>query len=77
MAKSARRGREGQSRQRYVAGDDMPSHFCLSVCFLDAAFHGRGDSGKSEWPPSPHRVFQALVAAGARQNGGDLGIGAH
>lgn len=28
-------------------------------------FHGRRDGGEPEWPPSPLRVFQALVAAAA------------
>jgi CRISPR-associated protein Csb2 len=46
----------------------MPSHFCLSIRFLEPAFHGRRDGGEPEWPPSPLRVFQALVAAsGARR----------
>ncbi len=27
--------------------------------------HGRADGGEPEWPPSPHRIFQALVAASA------------
>lgn len=27
------------------------------------AFHGRGDGAEPEWPPSPLRAFQALVAA--------------
>lgn len=41
------------------------THFlCLSVTFLDPLFHGKGDDGP-EWPPSPLRLFQALVA-GAR-----------
>ncbi|HLK62192.1 MAG TPA: type I-U CRISPR-associated protein Csb2 [Bryobacteraceae bacterium] len=53
----------------------MASHFCLSVRFLDTAFHGRGDGGAGEWPPSPLRVFQALVAAAARKNGGTLSPG--
>ncbi len=43
----------------------MPSYFCLSVTLLDAAFHGRRDDGVPEWPPSPLRAFQALVAAAA------------
>jgi CRISPR-associated protein Csb2 len=43
----------------------MPDNFHLKVTFLDAAFHGRGGAGKPEWPPSPLRVFQALVAAAA------------
>jgi CRISPR-associated protein Csb2 len=43
----------------------MTSFFCVSVTFLDPEFHGRGDSGEPEWPPSPLRLFQALVAAAA------------
>jgi CRISPR-associated protein Csb2 len=43
----------------------MYSHFVLSIRFLEQAFHGRRDSGAPEWPPSPLRVFQALVAAAA------------
>ena len=35
----------------------------IRVRFLDARFHGRGDDGAPEWPPSPLRLFQALVAA--------------
>jgi CRISPR-associated protein Csb2 len=35
-------------------------------------FHGQGDGGLREWPPSPLRVFQALVAAAARRNAGEL-----
>ena len=44
----------------------MPA-FCVSITFLDPvpAFHGRGDADKPEWPPSPLRMFQALVAAAA------------
>lgn len=43
----------------------MSTVLCLTVRFLDpvASFHGRGDDGESEWPPSPLRAFQALVAA--------------
>jgi len=44
----------------------MASYFCLSITFLDPAFHGRRDGGAPEWPPSPLRVFQALVAAASR-----------
>jgi len=53
----------------------MTSHFCLSLHFLDRAFHGIGDGGEREWPPSPLRVFQALVAAAARRGTGELGVG--
>jgi hypothetical protein len=34
----------------------MPSHFCLSIRFLDMAFHGRRDGNQPEWPPSPLRL---------------------
>jgi CRISPR-associated protein Csb2 len=43
----------------------MSRAFLLSVCFHDGRYHGR-----PEWPPSPARLFQALVAAAA--NGGVL-----
>jgi CRISPR-associated protein Csb2 len=45
----------------------MPASLCLTVRFLDPVptFHGRGDGGKPEWPPSPLRLFQSLVAAAA------------
>ncbi len=45
----------------------MSSALCITVRFLDPVpqFHGRGDDGNSEWPPSPLRVFQTLVAASA------------
>lgn len=53
----------------------MAAHFGLSVRFLDPlpAFHGRAEGGQPEWPPSPLRLFQALVAAAARWGGSDLG----
>ncbi|MEN6437090.1 MAG: type I-U CRISPR-associated protein Csb2 [Syntrophobacter sp.] len=40
----------------------MQSYFCISVTFLDPLFHGRGDENEPEWPPSPMRVYQALLA---------------
>jgi CRISPR-associated protein Csb2 len=42
------------------------STFRLSIRLLDGAYHGRGDGGEPEWPPSPLRAFQALVNAAAR-----------
>ena len=45
----------------------MSSYFCLTVRFLQPYYHGRSDGGETEWPPSPLRVFQALVAAAARR----------
>lgn len=46
---------------------DAPSMLCVSIRVLgsDPVFHGCGDGGVPEWPPSPLRVFQALVAAAA------------
>jgi CRISPR-associated protein Csb2 len=44
----------------------MSRHFLLSFRFLSPWFHGRGNGGAPEWPPSPLRVFQAVVAAAAR-----------
>lgn len=40
----------------------MSKSLCISVTFLDPRFHGRGDGGSPEWPPSPMRLFQAMVA---------------
>ncbi len=44
----------------------MSRHLVLSFRFLSPWFHGRGDGGAPEWPPSPLRAFQAVVAATAR-----------
>lgn len=46
----------------------MPSLLGLSFRFLDPVFHGRRDGGEPEWPPSPLRAFQALVAAAAARH---------
>ncbi|OQX63110.1 MAG: type I-U CRISPR-associated protein Cas5/Cas6 [Desulfococcus sp. 4484_241] len=42
---------------------------CITIHFLDERFHGQGDYGP-EWPPSPFRLFQAMLAASSR-NGND------
>jgi CRISPR-associated protein Csb2 len=39
-------------------------NLCISVTFLDPLFHGQSDE-EPEWPPSPMRLAQALMA-GAR-----------
>jgi len=44
----------------------MSRHLALSFRFLSPWFHGRGDEDAPEWPPSPLRAFQAVVAAAAR-----------
>lgn len=45
----------------------MSNILCFTVRFLspDPAFHGARDGGEPEWPPSPLRLFQALVDATA------------
>jgi len=48
----------------------MMHYLCISMTFLDPLFHGKADGDEPEWPPSPLRVFQALLAganAGCRQ----------
>jgi CRISPR-associated protein Csb2 len=39
-------------------------HLRVTVRFLQPYYHGRGEDGRPEWPPSPLRLFQALVASG-------------
>lgn len=43
----------------------MNKLLCVSIRFLDPlpSFHGRSGDGEPEWPPSPLRLFQALVSA--------------
>lgn len=44
----------------------MTRYLLLSVRFLDSRYHGQTAHGDSpEWPPSPFRVFQALIAGNA------------
>lgn len=45
----------------------MSDVLCITVRFLDPmpGFHGRADGGEPEWPPSPLRLFQALVDSAA------------
>jgi CRISPR-associated protein Csb2 len=43
----------------------MSKFLCITVRFLQPLSHGRGDGAEPEWPPSPLRLFQALVAAAA------------
>ncbi len=52
----------------------MLTHFCISIRLLDRTFHGRKDRRLPEWPPSPLRVYQALVASASRM--GENGLGA-
>jgi CRISPR-associated protein Csb2 len=46
--------------------------FRISVHFLCGTFHGRSDGDQNEWPPSPLRLFAALVNVTARLNGGNV-----
>jgi CRISPR-associated protein Csb2 len=47
---------------------------CITIHFLDGQFHGQGDHGP-EWPPSPFRLFQAMLAASSRNgNAADEGF---
>lgn len=43
----------------------MPNNLVFSIRFLQPYSHGRGDGGDPEWPPSPLRLLQALVASAA------------
>jgi len=43
----------------------MSDFLRVTIRFLQPTFHGRNDVAASEWPPSPLRLFQALVAASA------------
>lgn len=44
----------------------MASLLVLSFRSLTGTYHGRRDGGEPEWPPSPLRAFQAMVATSAR-----------
>ena len=50
----------------------MTRHLCITVTLLDPLFHGKGDRDEPEWPPSPMRLFQALLA-GSRTGCRDRG----
>lgn len=43
----------------------MSNSLCITLRFLRPECHARGDGGEPEWPPSPLRLFQALMAAAA------------
>jgi len=51
-------------------------HLCITVHWLDDRYHGLlNRDGPPEWPPSPFRLFQALVAGVARHGKLDSDIG--
>ena len=44
----------------------MTRTLVLSIRFLGDQYHGLTDNGeRPEWPPSPFRLFQAIVAGNA------------
>ncbi len=45
----------------------MSHYLRVSFRLLDPVFHGRGDGGMPEWPPSPLRVPEQLVAAAGQR----------
>lgn len=49
----------------------MSQTLILRVEFLSPVFHGAGGGGEPEWPPSPLRLFQALVRTAAHLFQGD------
>ncbi len=52
------------------------THLLLTVRFLDDRYHGLLDrGGPPEWPPSPFRLFQALVAGVGRRGELDTAVG--
>ena len=52
------------------------THLCITVRLLDDRYHGLlNRDGPPEWPPSPFRLFQALVAGTARHGKLDSEIG--
>ncbi len=48
-------------------------NLCISITYLSPYFHGQGDYGP-EWPPSPWRLFQAILATAARNQRLDRGV---
>lgn len=52
------------------------THLCITVRWLEGRYHGLiSRDGPPEWPPSPFRLFQALVAGVARRGGLDGPVG--
>ena len=43
----------------------MTSYLCITIQFLQPYSHGRDGNGNPEWPPSPLRLMQGLVAGSA------------
>src|SRR5438445_9753880 len=45
------------------------NYLCITVRWFDDRYHGKDADGEPEWPPSPLRLFQALLAAAYRRYG--------
>ncbi len=52
----------------------MLTYYCVSIRLLNRTFHGRKDRRLPEWPPSPFRMYQALVATASRMGENGLGV---
>jgi CRISPR-associated protein Csb2 len=44
------------------------NYLCITVRWLDDRYHGKNADGGPEWPPSPLRLFQALLASAYRRS---------
>ena len=49
----------------------MSQQLIVRIEFLSPIFHGLGDKGEPEWPPSPLRLFQAMVRSASSLFHGD------
>jgi CRISPR-associated protein Csb2 len=49
----------------------MSQKLIIRIEFLSPIFHGLGDKGEPEWPPSPLRLFQAMVRSASGLFHGD------
>jgi CRISPR-associated protein Csb2 len=44
-------------------------YLCIAIQWLDDRYHGKDADGEPEWPPSPLRLFQAMLAGAFRRFG--------
>ena len=59
-----------QSRNAFQSSrGSLITYLQITITFHDLALHGRGDGGLAEWPPSPLRLDQAIIAANAAPTG--------
>lgn len=52
----------------------MSQYLRITATFINPLYHGRADAAQPEWPPSPLRVFQAIVAANGRAIRGQVAL---